>query len=154
MILFAKPNIWNVSCLIITFVPEFFGSHRNQNHFLDSHSYNINIWTDIAKEHGMKSNLLQFFHSKFCKSIACLAVAWEHYSVIARCTKLVTFLQLHVRWETTGYLCEMRDALNLLLDALKRSTKDLEPRNSQKALPLSHWLKPNIIRSASFTAFW
>ena len=47
-------------------------------------SYDINFLTDMAREHGLKSNLPQLYHSMLCKNIAGLTVAKEYYSVVAR----------------------------------------------------------------------
>ena len=44
--------------------------------FLNSHNcYDINIFTNVMKEHCLKIDLQQLSHSMFCKNIARLAVA-------------------------------------------------------------------------------
>ena len=49
--------------------------------FLNIHNYqNINILTNIIREHCSELNLLQLSHSMFCKNIAHLAVARGHHT--------------------------------------------------------------------------
>ena len=54
--------------------------------FLSIHNcQNINILTDIIREHCSELNLLQLSHSMSCKNIARLPVAREHHLAVARC---------------------------------------------------------------------
>ena len=49
--------------------------------FLNVHNFlNINILTDVIREHCSELNLLQLSHSMFCKNIARLAVARGHHT--------------------------------------------------------------------------
>ena len=86
LISYDKLDIRNISCSIDAGVPEFFGCYGNQNYFFNSHNcYNMNIFTNVIKEHCLKSNLQQLSYSMYCKNIACLAVAREHHLVVAMC---------------------------------------------------------------------
>ena len=41
---------------------------------------NINIFTNVMREHRSELDLQQLSHSMFCKNIASLAVAREHHT--------------------------------------------------------------------------
>ena len=54
--------------------------------FLNIHNnYDIDILTNIIREHCSELDLLQLSHSMFCKNIACLAVARERNYVWQPC---------------------------------------------------------------------
>ena len=89
--------------------------------FLIIHNgYNINILTDMAKEHCLESNLLQLSHSMFCKNIARLAVARGCHTWIRSLAtaKRAIFLQ-NILWESCSKFdfkqCSLKKSLKILI---------------------------------------